>query len=69
VDASDPTATIGGVDSRPRKICYGSPLESVGLSRSSISVTRGENSIPTKNAVAIQIATLINLTTAPVSRA
>jgi hypothetical protein len=61
-DGWDRTATIAG-DGRAKRTerAYGIPLELLGLRRTSISVTSGEKSIPTKNAVAIQIATRMSL--------
>jgi hypothetical protein len=57
------TETIAGDGDRARR--QGIPVEPPPLSRASISVTNGENSIPTKNAVASQIASLIRVTAAP----
>ena len=54
-----PTATIGG-GARSRRP-QGSPLELLALRRISISDTSGENSIPTKKAVATQITSLMSL--------
>ena len=57
---SVPTATIAGDAERATR-AYGTPLELLAPRRTIISVTRGENSIPTKNAVAIQIASLTSV--------
>lgn len=66
-DGSGPTGTTAG-DAEPeteRPRDYGIPLELLALRRTIISVTRGENSIPTKNAVATQIASRTSVTAAP----
>jgi hypothetical protein len=55
-------ATIGGAGSGDPPFRYGIPPELPGLRRRSISLTSGEKSIVTKNAVATQIASLIRVT-------
>ena len=61
------TATIAGDGSgqTPGERRYCNPRAALAPSRAIISVTRGENSIPTKNAVAIQIASLTSVTALP----